>query len=197
MELRECPRLVRSAALLLSLVAMWASGPAPAAATEAAWARVANGGYTILLRHGRTNAPNDPPSAEIGDCATQNNLSDRGRQQASRIGARFAARATPISRVYTSEFCRTIETADLAFRSAPVEELPGLNPLDDDIEDEIAVLRDLVDSFAGPGNQVVITHPENIRALLGNEPREGEAVILTSSGDEGGDPVIVGRILLD
>lgn len=191
-------RLSRSAAaVLLVLIAAVTANPPSASATEAAWARVANGGYTILLRHGRTNAPNDPPSAEIGDCATQNNLSDRGRQQASRIGARFAARATPISRIYTSEYCRTIETAELAFRSPAAEALPGLNPLDSDIEDEIAVLRDLVDSFAGPGNQVVITHPENIRALLGNEPREGEAVILTSSGEEGGDPDIVGRILLD
>lgn len=191
-------RLSRSAAaVLLVLIAAVTTSPPSASATEAAWARVANGGYTILLRHGRTNAPNDPPSAEIGDCATQNNLSDRGRQQASRIGARFAARATPISRIYTSEYCRTIETAELAFRSPAAEALPGLNPLDSDIEDEIAVLRDLVDSFAGPGNQVVITHPENIRALLGNEPREGEAVILTSSGEEGGDPDIVGRILLD
>ena len=197
MDFRKCPRLAGSSALLLFLIAIWAAGLSPAAATEAAWARVANGGYTILLRHGRTNAPNDPPSAEIGECATQNNLSDRGRQQASRIGARFAARATPISRVLTSEYCRTIDTAELAFRSAPSEALPGLNPLDADIEDEVAVLRDLVDSFAGPGNQVVITHPENIRALLGNEPREGEAVILTSSGEEGGNPVIVGRILLD
>jgi phosphohistidine phosphatase SixA len=183
---------------LCLLLVFHLGGTVPSQATEAAWARVATGGYTILLRHARTAGPGDPPGFDIADCATQNNLSDRGRQQASRIGARFAARAVAITRVYHSAWCRAAETASLAFGSTARETLEALNDLaaDDAIAGAPEDVRDLVNGFRGPGNQVLITHPSVILALVDVEPREGEALIL-AAGAEDGAPQIVGRILLD
>jgi hypothetical protein len=194
-------RIVRSFLAVLAIVPGFAVGMTGAAgATEAAWARVANGGYTILLAHGLPTGSGDPAGFELEDCATQNNLSDRGRTQARRWGTRFAARAVTITTVYTSQWCRAEETADLAFSSYRIEEQPVLNllgALDEDSEAQLGEMTDLINGFRGPGNQIFITHPENVTALIGSAPRDGEAIIMAPAADDGGSPEIVGRILLN
>ncbi|WP_245409952.1 histidine phosphatase family protein [Pararhizobium haloflavum] len=170
-----------------------------AEATEAAWARIGNGGYTILLRHTQMLGSRDPPGVDISDCSTQANLSDNGRQQARRQGTRFAARAVNLTAIIASPYCRTLETADLAFGSYPVEESAALNPLEasDDEAAQIDAMIALINGFQGPGNQVLITHAGNIRALTGSDAREGEAIILAPVPEGGELPEIVGRILLN
>ena len=60
------------AALLLS----------PAAATEAGWELLRDGGQVVLLRHAMATGSTDPANFDIEKCGTQSNLSDRGKQQA-------------------------------------------------------------------------------------------------------------------
>jgi phosphohistidine phosphatase SixA len=171
--------------------------------TEAAWAKLATGGYTILLTHALAPGHGDPPYFELGDCTTQRNLSDRGRQQARRRGVRFAARAVSISQVYSSQWCRTIETATNAFRVDP-EPLEALDLVTDDSEmlaahtDEII---DIIRTFRGPGNQVMVTHQEIVEALTGIKPREGEAIIVAparnSDAEDGPALDVAASLLLD
>lgn len=171
----------------------------PVQATEAAWARLATGGYTILMRHAQAPGSGDPPGFDINDCATQRNLSDRGRQQAGRVGVRFAARAVTISAVYSSRLCRALDTARYAFRTPSAEPLPALDPLPEDPAERAAMIDqvlDIIRSFRGPGNQVMVTHQDNITALTGVELRAGEVLIVTpEEGSEYGLK-IVARLLL-
>lgn len=150
-------------------------------ATEAGWALLRNGGQIVFLVHANAPGSGDPANFDIENCRTQRNLSDRGRQQARRIGALFAARAEPVEQVYSSRYCRTMETARLAFGERIVEQLEALDvePADDEQaeaarEAVLAVIRD----YSGSGNLVLVTHPENVLALVGARPREGEAVIV-------------------
>ena len=191
--------------LVLSSIALMACsfGASRAGATEAAWARLSTGGYTILLTHALAPGTGDPPYFELDDCTTQRNLSDRGRQQASRRGVRFAARAVSISQIYASRWCRTIDTATNAFRVDP-ELLEALDLVVDDPDTLAANIEEIVEiigKFRGPGNQVMVTHPEVVEALTGIMPREGEAVIVAparnSDGEEGPAVDVVARLLLD
>jgi len=93
--------------------------PAVAHATDAGWALLRDGGHVVLLRHAMVTGSTDPANFDIAKCATQLNLSARGQQQASKIGALFAARAAPIERVLSSRYCRCLDTARIAFESDP------------------------------------------------------------------------------
>lgn len=179
-----------------SILVLFSMATMSAHATEAAWARLATGGYTILMTHALAPGVGDPPFFDLEDCTTQRNLSDRGRQLARRQGVRFAARAVSISRVYSSRWCRTLETAENAFRDLEAEPLEALDYSEEANPDQAKEVIDIIRAFRGPGNQVMITHPENIETLTGSMPRAGEAVIVAPSRD--GDGIdVVARLLLN
>lgn len=187
---------------LVFVVCMLAGTTVPISlqATEAAWARLATGGYTVLMTHADAPGIGDPPFFDLEDCATQRNLSDRGRQQARRWGVRFAARAVSIATVYASNWCRTLETAENAFRDATIEPTEALDLVEDDPGAHNGEAIDIIRSFRGPGNQVLMTHPENVEALTGVRPRAGEAIIVAPArgGDEDSPAVqVVARLLLN
>lgn len=153
----------------------------PVFATEAGWALLRNGGQIVLLRHAAAPGNGDPANFDIEKCGTQRNLSDRGKQQAEKIGALFAARAGNPEQVLTSRYCRARDTARLAFEDSPIEEVPALDQLPADeatAESADEKVLEIIKGFSGSGNLVMVTHLENIRALAGVSPREGEAVIV-------------------
>lgn len=159
----------------------------PAAATEAGWALLRNGGQVVFLVHANAPGAGDPANFDIENCRTQRNLSDRGRQQARRIGALFAARAEPVGQVYSSRYCRALETANLAFGDRLVEEMEALDALREEDAGEADATREevlaLIRNYSGSGNLVLVTHPENVSAWTGVNPREGEAVIVAPTED--------------
>ena len=166
-------------------------------ATEAGWALLRQGGQIVLLANANAPGTGDPANFDIDNCRTQRNLSERGRQQARRIGALFAARAEPVERVYSSRYCRTMETARLAFGDRLVEPLEALDsPVrdpDSQKEHNTAVLA-LARDYSDSGNLVLVTHPENIMALTGTRAREGEAVIIMPNEDK---MSVIGRIVFN
>jgi len=167
------------------------------AATEAGWALLREGGQVVLMRNAYAPGTNDPASFDIENCATQRHLSDRGRQQARRIGALFAARAEPVEKVLTSRFCRCSATAELAFGASTVEQFPALDYFSGDAEAQAERNAEVVEAirvFTGSGNLVMVTHLETIEALLNVRPREGEAIIV----DRSADPLrVAGRIVFN
>lgn len=157
----------------------------PARATEAGWALLRNGGHVVLLRNAMTTGTVEPPNFDLEKCATQLNLSDRGRQQARKIGALFAARAAPVERVLASRYCRTLETARLAFDDQKVETMAALDkPTEATEAADIAAVLDIIRNFSGSDNIVMVTHLENIVALTGASAREGEALIVGLDGEK-------------
>ena len=168
---------------------------AEARATEAGWALLRDGEHVILLRHAMAPGAADPTNFDIEKCSTQRNLSDRGKQQARKIGALFAARAAPTERVLASRYCRTKETARLAFGSA--EDFAPLDPPPADEKarkEQIDAILKEVRNYSGSGNLVLVTHLETIQALTGQPAREGEAVIVRPEDD---GLRVLGRIIFN
>lgn len=168
-----------------------------ASATEAGWALLREGGQVVLLVHANAPGTSDAANFDIDNCRTQRTLSERGRQQARRLGALFAARAEPVEKVYSSRYCRALDTARLAFGDRLVEPLEALDSIarDSDGADAanaavVALVRDYTDS----GNLVLVTHPENVEALTGVRAREGEAVIVAPHDER---LAMIGRIVFN
>ena len=158
----------------------------PAHATEAGWALLRDGGHVVLMRHAMAQATTDPANLEIDKCSTQRNLTDRGKQQARKIGALFAARAASTEKVLSSRYCRAQETARLAFGDASLEPFAPLDPVAADSparDEQLKAILSEVRAFSGSGNLVLITHLETITALIGAGAREGEAVIVRPEGE--------------
>jgi len=172
--------MLRLALALFLLVA-----PNLAHATDAGWALLRGGGHVVLLRHAFVTGTTDPANFDIDNCSSQVNLSARGKQQASRIGALFAARAAPIDRVLSSRYCRCLDTARIAFEAEPQLFAP-LDLLKTDPQEkaaQIAAVMKEIRDYSGSDNLVMVTHLENIVALTGISPREGEAVVVEPQGD--------------
>ena len=74
------------------------------------------GGYVLYMRHALTDfSQNDAGMTSYEDCTTQRNLTDKGRAEAQAIGKHLQRLGIPIGEVFASPYCRTMETARLAF----------------------------------------------------------------------------------
>src|SRR5512134_1792259 len=102
---------------LLSLLVL--VGTASAQPSAELVGRLREGGYVLYLRHASTDfGQNDSRMTRFEDCASQRNLTDRGRDEARALGEHLRRLKIPIGEVLASPFCRTMETARLAFGKA-------------------------------------------------------------------------------
>jgi phosphohistidine phosphatase SixA len=166
-------------------------------ATEAGWALLRDGGHVVLLRHAMVTGSADSAGFDVEKCASQQKLSERGKQQARKIGALFATRAAPIERVLSSRYCRAFDTAGIAFRDNDAEKFEPLDLLSKDpakAEAQNAAVIKAIGDFTGDGNLVLVTHLENIMALTRAGAREGEAVIVGLDGEK---LRVLGRIIFN
>lgn len=169
----------------------WVAGSAllPAARAQGNgdfWGLLRAGGCVVLMRHAQTVAGiGDPPGFRLGECSTQRNLSDVGREQAQRVGQAFAREGVRVDEVRSSAWCRCTETADLAFGRhavwAPVNSFfrDSSGP-----EQTQAVLRDVA-KLQAPRNLVLVTHQVNISSLTDQFPAMGEIFITRPTGRSG------------
>ena len=136
--------------------------------------------HLIMLRHARAPGVGDPANFRLGDCSTQRNLSKAGREQAAHIGKRLRMAGLADTTVYSSQWCRCLETArNLAV--GPVVELPLLNSFFQSSEresEQTRALRAWIASADLTRPVVLVTHQVNITALTGIVPAEGEILIL-------------------
>jgi phosphohistidine phosphatase SixA len=190
MSLRTTTPAIRSrrAALtgaLAASLALFADPLAFAQATEAdPWSALQDGAI-VLFRHAEAPGGGDPPGLRLGDCSTQRNLGADGRAQARRIGEQFRVHRIPVGAVITSQWCRTRETAELAFPGRPRDD-PDFNSFFGAAGREpaqTAAALATLNRWRGPGVLVVVTHQVNITALTGVSPASGEGVIVRPHGE--------------
>ena len=188
-------RTMVAAAFMLSAVH---TGPVNAQNETTLWEAVRTGAAFAIMRHALAPGTGDPQSVVIGDCTTQRNLSESGRAQSRKIGARFRANGIPAARVYTSAWCRCAETADL-LNLGKVKNLAPLNSFFVTREREPAQTAALATwirkdkSTRTAGNPLVlVTHQVNITALTGIYPRSGEIVVARYAKD--GKVKVVGKL---
>ncbi|MGH6608882.1 MAG: histidine phosphatase family protein [Burkholderiaceae bacterium] len=157
--------------------------PLSAQPNEQLWSELKNGGNVVLIRHAITTpGAGDPPGFRIDDCSTQRNLTDEGRQHARKIGEAFRERGISVERVFSSPWCRCLETARLAFGKAEAwQPLSNLFGRSENEAKQVAELRAFV-SQSRSGNAVLVTHGSTIVALTGISPATGEIVIVAPQG---------------
>jgi phosphohistidine phosphatase SixA len=176
----------RARSLLRQLaVVLWLVCAHPMVAASDDWAAL-QPGTVVLFRHALAPGGGDPTGFRLGDCSTQRNLSEEGRAQARRMGQAFKMRGIEVGAVWASQWCRTRETADLAFPGQRVDRpefnsffgTPAAAP------EQTRAAQQLLAGWRGLGVLVVVTHQVNITALTGIVPESGQGVVLrpTSSG---------------
>lgn len=161
---------------------------------SALWAALAEGRAVAMMRHALAPGGGDPAGFEIGNCATQRNLSDEGRDQAKSIGAAFRENGIEQADVLTSQWCRCAETARL-LDIGDVQEFEPLNSFFQDrslTQPQTEALRDFLQQRTATEPLVLVTHQVNITALTGVFPRSGEIVFFTI--DANGSVDVLGTI---
>jgi phosphohistidine phosphatase SixA len=184
-----------AAAAVLSAILLGAPADVAADDSRAAWAALAQGGHVAVIRHG--NAPpgrgGDPPGFKVDDCATQRNLDEVGREQARGLGEAFRKHGVKVERVVSSPWCRCVDTGRL-MAVGEVETSWALVPDAGSGSTRLAMLKEIVFGWRGPGTLVLVTHALTVRPLAGILPAQAETVVLRPAPGDPRGGIVVGRI---
>ena len=158
------------------------------------WSALKSGNHLILLRHALAPGFSDPQNFDVNDCKTQRNLNDKGRGQSRDIGALFRSNAIRNALVYSSQWCRCIETAQL-LGIGEVAKLPALNSFFEHLDRktlQTASVTEWIEKAPLKVPTVMVTHQVNITALTGYSPASGEMVFVRQ--EPNGKSSVVGTI---
>jgi len=150
-------------------------------------------GVVALMRHAIAPGTGDPAGFALGDCSTQRNLDDRGRAQARRTGQALREAGVTFDHVWTSQWCRSSDTAELMDIGEVVEK-PPVNSFfagRGDRARQTADTRALIEALPASARVLIVTHQVNITALTARGVRSGE-IIVARRTDDGLRPV--GRV---
>lgn len=138
----------------------------------------------LMLRHTATEPGlGDPPEFVLGQCHTQRNLSEPGRQAARALGAGVRAQGLQPDAVLSSQWCRCQDTARLAFGG--FEDWPALNSTfagQGDAAAQTRAMQARLQGLAGGRREVWVTHQVNMTAMTQAYPEMGEAFLLDRQG---------------
>jgi phosphohistidine phosphatase SixA len=156
------------------------------------------GGYVLYMRHTSTDfSQNDANMKGYEDCANQRNLTDKGRSEARAIGQHVKRLGIPIGAVLASPYCRTMETAKLAFGKAQaMQEVRG-GPSRPDDPSRYDPLRKVLGTHVPKGENLVISSHGNPFHAVAGPPylAEGEMAVIRPEGDS--RFAVVGKIRLE
>ena len=184
---------------VLSLIILMLSLPTAASASDlrVSWTELKQGNAVAIMRHALAPGIGDPDHFAIDDCTTQRNLSDRGREQAQRIGNLFRQNGISDATVLSSAWCRCLDTARL-LELGDVEQVDVLNSFFRNRQlagQQTKALIRLVREQAAGTPLILVTHQVNITALTDVFPESGEIVFFRLSDDDRID--IIGRLSTD
>ena len=146
--------------------------------------------HVAIMRHTLAPGTGDPMTVELGNCATQRNLSAEGREQARNAGALFKQHGIESAAVYSSQWCRCLDTATL-MNLGTVTPLPVINSFFRDRQNARPQTEALAQWLVtDKPNQptLLVTHQVNITALTGVYPQSGEVVIFRLDDPENNNP---------
>jgi len=187
-------RAVQSILGLAVLAVSAVSATTPARASDEVAAKLAEPGHIAIMRHALAPGGGDPANFSLDDCSTQRNLSEAGRRQARRTGDFLRSVGVEQARVFSSQWCRCLDTAEL-LDLGPVEPLPALNSFFRDRErgpEQTQALREKIAGMDLSQPVVMVTHQVNITSLTSVFPSSGEIVVLRRLDD--GEIDVVGTV---
>jgi phosphohistidine phosphatase SixA len=167
---------------------------------DAALLRELRAGAVVLMRHTQTTpGVGDPPGWRLERCESQRNLAPEGIEHAKRIGQWFKVRQLRVSAVRNSPWCRTRDTATLAFGRH--DDWPALNNLFEDrsrASEQAAAVRQFIDGVKAGELVVLVSHGSTIGHIVpgGAGLASGEAVVVRRAAQPGAAPVVLGRLTL-
>ncbi len=153
-----------------------------------------SGGHVVFFRHAQTEqdyADQADPNLDLNDCSTQRSLSEEGWQDAVQIGFAFEFLNIPVGAVYSSEYCRAWQTADLAFGRYIKQSGLNFYPSEEYTDAQFAQMRAGIEPLATAvppvgTNTVIVGHDDVFEALTGYYPEpQGIGFILTPDGQGG------------
>ncbi len=139
----------------------------------------------ILIRHALAPGFGDPADFNVRLRSTQRNLSSEGETQAKNIGKVLRGLGIINADVYSSQWFRCLETAEL-LGIAKVVEQPLLNSFFQNMSEEeerIAALTEWLEHYPLTQPVVLVTHQVVITGLTNVFPDSGEIVILKRNKD--------------
>ena len=156
------------------------------------WSALKSGDHLVLIRHALAPGYSDPDYFDVKDCKTQRNLNEEGRYQSKKIGDLFRSNGIGAAAVYSSQWCRCLDTARL-LDLGEVLELPSLNSFFQHLEKEQSQTEQMmrwIQNAPLDTPTVLVSHQVNITALTGYSPASGEIVFLRRSTD--GSILVIG-----
>jgi broad specificity phosphatase PhoE len=178
--------------LCLSLVLLL--GSAGVGYADKLWSALKSGNHFVLIRHALAPGFSDPEYFDVKDCKTQRNLNDEGRYQSKKVGDLFRLNGMINVAVYSSQWCRCLDTARL-LDLGEVSELPSLNSFYEQFEREKSQTEQTmrwIQNMPLDTPTVLVSHQVNISALTGYSPESGEIIFLRRSSD--GSISVIGSI---
>lgn len=144
--------------------------------------KLASSDHVLLMRHTLAPGVGDPVNYLLGDCNTQRNLSDEGRQQAVLVGNWLRQQDVKNAEVYSSEWCRCKDTAQLlGFSGWQIE--ASLASFFDDMhkakKQNLQLQSFIAKKLKTKGSQalILVTHHVNIFEYMGENIGSGDMVL--------------------
>jgi len=142
-----------------------------------------DGQHVLLMRHADAPGYGDPKNYQISQCATQRNLGDFGRKQAKGIGDWLSSQGVDQAKIYSSAWCRCIDTATLLNKGA-VKKEASLGSFFDDMSQAKKQTDELTKFIATERKQhpkmpiIMVTHHVNIQSYVGMVVNSGDMVLV-------------------
>ena len=165
--------------LLLLLSIFCAMAPAKAGLAQ----DLMDGQHVLLMRHADAPGYGDPAGYVIGQCATQRNLGDAGKKQAQAIGVWLGQQGIASAHVFSSPWCRCVDTATL-LNKGPVKTEPSLGSFFDNMgleRKQTKALESFIkNELAKPSKtpRILVTHHVNIQAFTGKVVGVGDMLLV-------------------
>lgn len=142
-----------------------------------------DGQHVLLMRHADAPGYGDPTGYVLGQCATQRNLGDYGKKQSKAIGDWLTQQGIMNAQVFSSPWCRCLDTAALLNKGS-VKTESSLGSFFDDMglekkktkELELFIKNTLSKQSKVP--VILVTHHVNIQALTGRAVGVGDMVLV-------------------
>jgi phosphohistidine phosphatase SixA len=142
-----------------------------------------DGQHVLLMRHADAPGYGDPMGYVVAQCATQRNLGDYGKKQAQAIGAWLTNQGIQKADVFSSPWCRCLDTANLLNKGS-VKIEPSLGSFFDEMslekkqteELEALIKNELEKQSRVP--IILVTHHVNIQAYTGKVIGVGDMVVV-------------------
>lgn len=152
-------------------------------ATASVASDLQDGQHVLLMRHADAPGYGDPAGYVISQCATQRNLGEYGKKQAKAIGAWLSNQGIQKAEVFSSPWCRCVDTASLLNKGS-VKIEPSLGSFFDDMSLEkkqtkaleVFIKNELAKQPKAP--LILVTHHVNIQAYTGKVVGVGDMVLV-------------------